>query len=320
MANLKQIRKHIASVQNTGKITKAMKMVAVSKLRKSQAAVVATRPYAKELINTIEHLVAKTDASQHPLLRNPAVKENAVLIVVSGDKGLCGAYNHNIVKSAKKFVEERRAGLKSLKLIFVGRKAYEAMRHVEGIEKVLVPNTKRPVVDAKGNPIPIEEQRDVPKAAVDYANELSKSLSEDFREGRIDEVFVLYTVFKSAIAQSVVLDAVMPLQSILTNCDADGRPLVTDDEKNLLAETTYIYEPSNREILDVLLPRAVLIHLQRSFLEGFASENGARMTAMDNASKNAGEMITRLTLQFNRARQAAITTELIEVVSGAEAL
>ena len=149
---------------------------------------------------------------------------------------------------------------------------------------------------------------------------MSKSLSEDFREGRIDEVFVLYTVFKSAIAQSVVLDAVMPLQSILTNCDADGRPLVTDDEKNLLAETTYIYEPSNREILDVLLPRAVLIHLQRSFLEGFASENGARMTAMDNASKNAGEMITRLTLQFNRARQAAITTELIEVVSGAEAL
>ena len=187
MANLKQIRKHIASVQNTGKITKAMKMVAVSKLRKSQAAVVATRPYANELINTIEHLVAKTDASQHPLLRNHAVKENAVLIVVSGDKGLCGAYNHNIVKSAKKFVEERRAGLKSLKLIFVGRKAYEAMRHVEGIEKVLVPNTKRPVVDAKGNPIPIEEQRDVPKAAVDYANELSKSLSEDFREGRIAE-------------------------------------------------------------------------------------------------------------------------------------
>lgn len=303
MANLKQIRKHIASVQNTGKITKAMKMVAVSKLRKSQAAVVATRPYVNELINVIEHLVAKADGGQHPLLRNPEVKKRAVLIVVSGDKGLCGAYNHNIVKSAKKFVAERRDNHDLIRLIFVGRKAYEAMRHVEGenIEKQLV-------------------EGGWDRGASEVALEISKGLCEAFSENQLDEVYILYTVFKSAIAQSVVLDGVLPLQSIITNCDADGNPLFSAEEKAQLDDTSYIYEPSNHEILDILLPRAVAIHVQRSLLEGLASENGARMTAMDNAARNATEMIGRLTLQFNRARQAAITTELNEVVSGAEAL
>ncbi|MBR4985015.1 MAG: ATP synthase F1 subunit gamma [Proteobacteria bacterium] len=303
MANLKQIRKHIASVQNTGKITKAMKMVAVSKLRKSQAAVVATRPYVNELINVIEHLVAKSEGATHPLLRNPDVKKRAVLIVVSGDKGLCGAYNHNIVKSAKKFVAERGSKHDLIRLIFVGRKAYEAMRHVEGenVEKILV-------------------EGGWDRSASEVALEISKSLCEEFSEEKIDEVYILYTVFKSAIAQSVVLDGVLPLQSIITNCDADGKALFSAEEQAMLDDTSYIYEPSNHEILDILLPRAVAIHVQRSLLEGLASENGARMTAMDNAARNATEMIGRLTLQFNRARQAAITTELNEVVSGAEAL
>jgi F-type H+-transporting ATPase subunit gamma len=301
MANLKQIRKHIASVQSTGKITKAMKMVAVSKLKKSQAAVMATRPYVNELINTIEHLVLKTDASQHPLLRNSEQKKTAVLIVISGDKGLCGAYNHNIVKSAKRFVAERKDKYEKLHLVFIGRKAYEAMKRVEGVEKELMEGA-------------------LSRSVSEVALEVSKGLCEKFAEGAIDEAFILYTVFKSAISQSVVLDGVLPLQSVLLNCDADGNSNLTEEEKAVMSETTYTYEPSSHEILDVLLPRAVAIHVQRSLLEGIASENGARMTAMDNASKNAVEMIGRLTLQFNRARQAAITTELIEVVSGAEAL
>lgn len=301
MANLKQIRKHIASVQSTGKITKAMKMVAVSKLRKSQAAVMATRPYVNALIDTIEHIVVKTEASQHPLLRNSEQKKTAVLIVISGDKGLCGAYNHNIVKSAKKFVAERGDKYENIRMIFIGRKAYDAMRRVEGVEKVLMDGTyARPVSEV--------------------ALEVSKELCEQFVAGEVDEVFILYTVFKSAISQSVVLDGVLPLQSVLVNCDAEGHSNFTEEEKSFLNETAYIYEPSSTELLDVLLPRAVAIHVQRSLLEGIASENGARMTAMDSASKNAVEMIGRLTLQFNRARQSAITTELTEVVSGAEAL
>ena len=154
----------------------------------------------------------------------------------------------------------------------------------------------------------------------EVALELSDKLCEEFGEGKLDEVFVLYTKFRSAISQNVILDAILPLQSILTNVDENGNEAITTDEKKQLKETSFIYEPSEHKILDVLLPRAVAIHLQRSLLESIASEHGARMTAMDSASKNAVEMISRLTLQFNRARQAAITTELIEVISGAESL
>ena len=301
MANLKQIRKHIASVQNTGKITKAMKMVAVSKLRKSQMAVVATRPYVNALVGTIDHIILKANETQHPLLRRPESVKNVALIVVSGDKGLCGAYNHNIVKSARKFVEDRRGRCERIQLYFVGRKAYEATRHIEGVERTLVSGGWD-------------------RAASDVALELSKLLCESFEQGEIDEAHILYTVFKSAIQHSVVLDAVLPMQSILTNRDADGNACIDTDKQKEIEETPFVYEPSQREILDALLPRAVMVHIQRSLLEGCASENGARMTAMDNASKNAVEMINRLTLQFNRVRQSAITTELIEVVSGAEAL
>lgn len=301
MANLKQIRKHIASVQNTGKITKAMKMVAVSKLRKSQAAVVATRPYVNELINVIEHLVAKENDASHPLLRNSAEKKHGALIVISGDKGLCGAYNHNIVKSAKRFIDERGASYKTLKLYFIGRKAYEAMRRTQGAELIKI--------DEGLNRKPSE-----------VALELSKQLCEDFENNTLDEVYVLYTKFRSAISQNVILDALLPLQSILKNVDENGNMILSDEERARLTNTSYVYEPSEHKILDVLLPRAVAIHIQRSLLESVASENGARMTAMDSASKAAVEMINRLQLKFNRARQAAITTELIEVISGAESL
>ena len=295
MANLKQIRKHIASVQNTGKITKAMKMVAVSKLKKSQAAVLATRPYVSELIDVIEHLVMESDECAHPMLREPSNPKNATLIVVSGDKGLCGAYNHNIVKTAKRFIAERKDKYENIRLICVGCKAYEALRKDESITCELV-----------------EKGWEQPPAQL--ALDISKRISEEFVEEKLDEVFILYTKFKSAIAQEVILDAVLPLRSILNNVENIG------DEENHKMTASYIYEPSAKAILDVLLPRAVSIHIQRSLLEGFASENGARMTAMDSASKNASDMIARLTLEYNHARQAAITTELIEVVSGAEAL
>ena len=303
MANLKQIRTRIASVQSTGKITKAMKMVATSKLQKAKDAVLATRPYVSELINVIEHLVVKTDASKHPLLRNPEEKKNVALIVISGDKGLCGAYNHNITKRAQKFVEEHIHTHDKIWLIFVGRKAYESMRKLDD------PKVEKHLVEDGWS-----------HSATELGLKISKELCARFEANEIDEAYVLYTVFKSAIAQNVVLDAVLPIQSIITNCDADGNSLLTEEEKANLDNTSYIYEPSNHEILDLLLPRAVSIHVQRSLLESLASENGARMTAMDNATNNAIELIGKLTLQYNRARQSAITNELIEVVSGAEAI
>ena len=202
MPNLKQIRTHIASVQSTGKITKAMNMVATSKLKKAKEAVIATRPYVNELINVIEHLVVKTDVSRHPLLRNSDDKKDnksIVLIVISGDKGLCGAYNHNIVKRAQKFVDENIDNHEKIYLIFVGRKAYEAMRKLDDpkVEKHLIEN-------AWGKPVSA------------LSLDISKQLCEQFEACQIDEAYVLYTVFKSAIAQSVVLDAVLPIQSIIT--------------------------------------------------------------------------------------------------------
>ncbi|MCL2325221.1 MAG: ATP synthase F1 subunit gamma [Proteobacteria bacterium] len=299
MANLKQIRKHIASVQNTGKITKAMKMVAVSKLRKSQAAVIATRPYVNTLIGIIERLVRKTDVSQHPLLRCAETKKTVALIVVSGDKGLCGAYNHNIVKAAKRFVTKRSDQYKKIKLFFIGTKAFDAMKRVTGIEMSR-----------------IENAWDKPSSEVAF--ELSKYLCSAFTEGALDEVLILYTRFKSVIQHDVMLDALLPLQSILSNHSQSETDQHSIPDK--FDEACYIHEPSEEDVLDALLPRAVSVHIHRGLLEGLASENGARMTAMDSASKNATEMINRLTLQYNRARQAAITTELIEVVSGAEAL
>lgn len=301
MANLKQIRKHILSVQKTGKITKAMKMVAVSKLRKSQQAVVATRPYVNQLINIIEHLVIKADANGHPLLRNSPEKKNCAVIVISGDKGLCGAYNHNVVRTAKRFLEERKENAENIRMIFVGRKAYDALRKFTDVEKKLIPGAW-----------------EMPPSALGLS--IGKELCEEFAQGKLDEVYVIYTMFKSAISQNVVLDAVLPLQSILYNAGEDDDEEAILERRAKVEETPYIYEPSNEELLNVLLPRAVSTHLHRSILESSASEHGARMTAMDNASTNAEEMISALTLKYNRARQAAITTELIEVVSGAEAL
>ncbi len=324
MVNLKQIRQHIASVHNTRKLTSAMKMVAVSKLRKAQSAVVSTRPYVSHLIGVIEDLIVQAQGEEHPLLRASDEPKRAVLLVLSGDRGLCGAYNHNIVKRAKRFVQERGANYESLELIFVGRKAHVAMRKVEGVEMTL-----------------IEGAWD--KSPSEVALSLSETLSQRFIDREIDEVFVLYTKFKSAISQVVVLDAVLPLKAIIKN---DGDAELEDASENgdggddsAVSEVSsgassddasagddepvardYIYEPGVAAILDTLLPRAVSIHLQRSLLEASASEHGARMTAMDNATNNAGEMLDRLTLEYNRARQSSITNELIEIVSGAEAL
>ena len=299
MANLKQIRKHIANVQNTAKITKAMKMVAVSKLRSSQDAVVSTRPYVSGLIKVIEHLILQADAADHPLLRKPKIKKNCVLIVMSADKGLCGAYNHNIVKATRNFVEKQKENFDSIKIIFAGTKAKDALRTLKHVEMTSIPNAWD-------------------KPPSELALQLAEQLSEDYLNIKIDAAYILYTQFKSVIAQNVVLDAVLPLQSILEN-DDDHDPETQKDISHI-TPVSYLYEPSPEKILEILLPRAVSIHIQRGLLEALASEHGARMTAMDNATNNATDMIAELQLRYNGARQSAITTELIEVVSGAEAL
>ena len=288
MANLKEIRKRIGSIKNTEKITKAMQMVAAAKLRRAQAAVTESRPYAEKLTEVIEHLAERVEIDSHPLLRQPTDTKNAALLIISSDRGLCGGYNASVVKQALRFFKERAADFNQLHVKLVGRKANDVLtrRDVPQGEHLKDAWDKKPRV---------------------LAMELAKEATESFIDGEIDEYFVIYTRFKSAISQEVVLDRVLPLRT-------------PEASSGSMSSVDYIYEPDPQAILDELLPLAVKIHLQRALLESLASEQGARMTAMDNATSNAGEMIDSLTLQYNRARQAAITSELIEIISGAEAL
>lgn len=289
MPNLKDIRKRIISVANTQKITKAMKMVSAAKLRRAKDEVLATRPYASKLLEVIHHLAEHVDTESHPLLREPEQRKNALLILITSDRGLCGGYNSNVNKAALRFLEERGSNYESLELLVVGRKGREFLRH----RKIEI-NT-------------FEEQAWKEPTNL-FSQRVAKDLCERFADGQLDEVFVLYTRFKSAIAQEVVLDRVLPLR------------LPEQEENEMPNLVEYLYEPSASVLFDELLPKSVVIHVQRAMLESLASEYGARMTAMDSATTNAGEMIESLTLVYNRARQAAITKELIEIISGADAL
>jgi len=289
MANLKDIRKRIISVANTQKITKAMKMVSAAKLRRAKDEVLATRPYAAKLVEVIEHLAERVDTESHPLLREPEKCKRGLLLVITSDRGLCGGYNSNVNKAVLRFLEERAGKYETLELTVVGRKGREFLRHRK--------------ID-----IDTFEEQAWKEPNVLFSQRIAKDLCERFADGGLDEVFVLYTRFKSAIAQEVVLDRVLPLR--LPEHDGQEVPNLVE----------YLYEPSASLLFDELLPKSVVIHVQRAMLESLASEYGARMTAMDSATTNAGEMIESLTLQYNRARQAAITKELIEIISGADAL
>lgn len=291
VASLRDIKKRIKSVKNTQKITSAMKLVAASKLRKAQDAITSQRPYAIELGATLRRVASRTehgdvDNAAHPLL---AVHEpkNVLVVVVTSDRGLCGAFNANIIRRAERFLKEEAGKYERLEVATIGRK---------GAEHFKKSDTPDSVQDFPG----VFDGLDF-FSARKIADEISKRyVSED-----LDAVFVLYNEFKSAISQKVTVDRLLP---------------VVEDELPEGPEVDYEYEPSQREVLDQLVPRYVTTILWRALLESSAAEHGARMTAMDNASRNAKELTESLTLQYNRARQAAITMELMDIVGGAEAL
>ena len=288
MPSLKAVRLRIASVKSTQKITSAMKMVAAAKLRRSQDAIVAARPYAKTMAGIAGELARAADAEAHPLLaRRPAKK--IALVVMTSDRGLCGGFNSNLCRAAQRHVEEKtRAGeIDEARYEVVGRKGREYFRrrklnltrHLHGVDW--------------GTALP-------------RAKELAAFLTEEFLNGTVDAVRLVYNEFKSVISQKPVVEPLLPITAPATAADGGG--------------TEFLYEPGKHQILDYVLPLYVETQLHRALLESIASEFGARMTAMENATKNATEMIDRLTLQYNRARQAAITKELMEIVGGAEAL
>ena len=283
MANLRVIRKRIGSVKSTQQITKAMKMVSAAKLRRAQEAMFAARPYARKMLEVLNSVAARADPEAHPLLVERG-HEKVLLVVITADKGLCGAFNANIIRTAARFVEDRRAG--GVELGLVGRKARDAF--------------KRRGVKVRSERVGVFQ-------ALRYATarELAKELIAAFTQGELDEVYLVYNEFKSVIQQRIVVDRLLPIE----------RHTLEPQQPSF----DYLYEPEPAGIFVSLLPRHVEVQVWKALLESQAAEHGARMTSMDSATNNASEMIDRLTLYMNKVRQAAITKEIIEVVSGAGA-
>ena len=285
MPSLKSIKKRISSVKNTRQITKAMKMVSAAKLRRAQDNVVAARPYAKKLAEVLERLARQQDMDVHPLMeKRPADK--ALLILVTSDRGLCGGFNANISKAAERFIRERKGSYKEFSIMTIGRKGYEFLKSRHKIYK---------------NYTGIFSNLNYQTAAL-----LAQEVVKGFLDGEYDEVFLLFNAFRSVMSQDITLQPLLPITP-----PGQG-------EEEYAPE--YIYEPSKAQLLGELLPKHIEVQVFKALLESLASEHGARMTAMDSASKNATEMIGKLTLQYNRARQAAITKELMEIISGAESV
>jgi len=289
MASLRVIRGRIKSVKGTQKITKAMKMVSAAKLRRAQDAALRARPYADLLDDMLSRLAAGAEPGTHPLLTPRPVKKVEILVLTS-DRGLCGGFNSNIVRRLQRFLVDHGGEYEKITVSTIGRRGREYAR-------------KRGIDIRKDYPGLLGKLHY--RAAQDVADELV----HQFTSGEADAVFLLYNAFQSALVQKVTLTPLLPVQ-------AATKPA----GEATTANSDFIYEPSQEEVLKALLPKHLGVQIWRSMLESEASEHGARMAAMDSATKNAKDMIARLTLQYNRVRQAAITKELMEIVSGAEAL
>jgi F-type H+-transporting ATPase subunit gamma len=286
MASLKSIKKRIVSVKNTRQITKAMKMVSAAKLRRAQEAVVAARPYAGKMAEVLQSLAGNLEGDLHPLLEKRDAK-NLLLIVVTSDRGLCGGFNSNLCKAGERFIKEKQGEFEQVTLMTVGRKGYEALKNRHTVIKNF------PNVLAKPN---------YATAAMLAGEVIEGYLAEEY-----DQVILLFNAFRTVMSQDITFQQLLPVEP-------DGKTVVDE------APVEYIYEPSVAELLAEILPKNIEVQIFKAILESVASEHGARMTAMDSASKNANEMIGKLTLQYNRARQAAITTELMEIISGSESI
>lgn len=297
MANLLDIRRRIKSIKNTQQITKAMKMVSAAKLKRAQDRVITARPFANKMLEVLGELASRTDENFHHPLLDARGDERYLIVLITADKGLCGAFNTNLTKAAQSFLRENAD--KTIEMMPVGRKGRDFFRrrNVTFVEEYIGMTGKGRVEYSE---------------AVDLARDVIKRYTEDTE---LDKVFIIYNEFKSVLQQRVVVEQLLPVsRSEESNAEAAA---AAADPSRPVTFTEYIYEQPPEEIFSTLLPRLIETQIFRALLESIASEQGARMTAMDSASKNAGELIGSLTLNMNRIRQAAITNEIIEVVSGA---
>lgn len=289
MPSLKDIRKRIGSVRNTQKITRAMKMVAAARLRRAQQRVVELRPFARTTNEILQSVVARLrdEEELHPLLVQRPV-QHAYVLVLTSDRGLAGAFNANAQRRAFQLWKELESRGAQVRFGCMGRKGrdYLARRGAE------IADDYKGIFEGGGSS--------------EHVGSIARALVADFQAQKVDAVYVVYNEFRSAITQNVRADMILPL--------------VPEQVEESPTQSELLYEPDRRSLLETLLPMQVQTQLYRALLESIASEHGARMTAMDAATNNAKDMISRLTLQFNRARQAAITKELVEIISGAEAI
>ncbi len=287
MPSLKSIKKRIASVKNTGQITKAMKMVSAAKLRRAQENVVAARPYAKKLSEVLGRLSGNVPSDCSPLIQRREDSNKALLIVITSDRGLCGGFNANLCKAADRFMKEHKDAFSEIKIMALGKKGNDFMKRRYPVWK---------------NHVNLLSTLNYQTAAL-----LAQEIVEGYIAEEYDEVHVVYNEFRSVMTQEITFAQLLPVT-----------PTASDNEA--VEPREYIYEPVQAELLAELLPKHIEVQIFKTLLETVAGDHGARMTAMDSASKNAKEMIGKLTLIYNRARQAAITKELMEIISGAESV
>ena len=288
MPSLKDIKKRIGSVKNTEQITKAMKMVAAAKLRRAQEAAVAARPYANKLHEVVSHLAQSEEIDDQPLLKRRGA-ERALVVLMTADRGLCGGFNANVSKEAERFIRQNEEGFTDIDLMIIGRKGRDFLKN------------------RIGDKITKVHENITADATYKTAQLIGQEIVDAYCEEKYDAVYVIYNAFQSAIVQIVTVERILPIQ-----------PKETEEVIDMNID--YIYEPNQGVVLSQLLPKMVEVQLFRALLESGASEQGARMSSMDSASRNAADMIDKLTLQYNRARQAAITKELMEIISGAESI
>jgi F-type H+-transporting ATPase subunit gamma len=288
---LKTIRRRITSVKSTGKITRAMKLVATAKLRRAQERLLQMRPYAVRIGDMIAELAQGTDAEAHALLAVRPPKRT-LLLVLTSDRGLAGAFNSNVNKTAWRWVAENKDQREHIELRIVGKKGRDFFKNRPV-------NVGHVYTDVLNN------------VTLERSTAIGRELTAAYVDGEFDEVYLVYNEFKSAIAQRPVSQRLLPIRPEEHDIEPDAAPVPTPDT---------LFEPSKEAVLDAILPLSINVQIYRALLESVASEMGARMTAMDAATKNASELLAKITLQYNRARQAIITTELMEITSGAESL
>jgi F-type H+-transporting ATPase subunit gamma len=345
MANVLDIKRRIRSVRNTRQITQAMKMISAARLRKAQDRALSARPYGQMLTNVLKSLVSRaeiydpeTGQPRHPLLARRA-ENNILAIVVTGDRGLAGAFNANITKAAMRFLETKPE--KNVDIEAVGRKGRDVLRRRFPVAQA-ASEERAGRVQIVGEHVGI-----MGKVEFDYVRQFAESVIERYTEGQVDSVYLIYNEFKSVIAQRLVVDEILPIEEIGKDDIRMTEELTTDQREAAAqaarsagvsvheaetgemdkraatfgtAQVDYIYAQPAADLFNSLLPKYVTGQIWRAMLESSAAEHAARMTAMDSATKNAGDMIDALTLVMNRARQAKITKEIIEIVSGAAAL